>query len=295
MTNTDLLLVEPKRLESLLQEPDRASRLSGLLAGTDISPERFVGMTVQAIARQPKLLRCTRESVLLAVLSVAEMGLAPTGAYGGAWLVPYGDQCKYIIDWRGFLKLAYRSGILKDAYAKVVYEADEFRVIEGTNPQIIHEPNLDADRGNIAWYYAVAHLRNGGHVQHVMSAAEVEAIRDRQPRWESGPWGTDGPEMGRKTVIRNLFKYIPEAMTPELAQALEQEDAMDRVGPTNVTPISSRRARVMAALTGAETDAAGAEEVSPGQAPPEVEGDQAVDPDVPADDASMPEVPTDAS
>jgi recombination protein RecT len=247
---------QPRDLQASLEAADRAERLDALLLGTNIPRERFIGMTIQAVARQPKLLRCTRESVLLAVLSVAEMGLVPSGPYGGAWLVPYGDTAQYIVDWRGFLKMAYRSGQLRDAYAKVRYSDEEFMVTEGTVPMIHHVIELSHAIDAVpTHFYAVAHLTTGGHVQHVMSADEVWAIRDRQRNWQSGPWASDPLEMGRKTVVRNLFKYIPEAITPQLAQALEHEDALDAAPAPAVAPLSDRRQRLLARYAG--NDAAG--------------------------------------
>lgn len=279
---------QPKDMEKSLDQ--RADRLGQLLMGTGVDPERFVGMTVQALARQPSLLQCTQESVLLAVLSVAELGLVPNGPYGGAWLVPYGREAKWIIDWRGMLKLAYRSGILKDAYAEVRYSSEPFVVHKGTNPRIEHEyglvrPTEDA----VTHFYAVAHLRTGGHVQHVMTALEVEAIRNRQRNWQKGPWASDPLEMGRKTVVRNLFKYVPEAMTPQLAAALDHEDSLDTLEPVPVRVPTGRQARLLAAVGATET----ASEAGAGQngdtATDGQSADQGAAPEgTPADDPDLP-------
>jgi recombination protein RecT len=43
-----------------------------------------------------------------------------------------------------------------------------------------------------------------------------------------GPWATDYAEMGRKTVVRRLSKYIPKS--PELSHALEIEDRAEGFG-----------------------------------------------------------------
>lgn len=287
MTNT-VARWQPKDLEASIEQ--RGDRLDQLLAGTGIARDRFIGMTIQALAREPQLLQCTQESVLLSVLSVAEMGLIPSGAPGGAYLVPYGREASYIVAYPGLITMGMRSGVLKDIYGKARYEADEFDVREGSEPGIFHKPSLDGDRGNITHYYAVAHLRTGGLMQHVMTAAEVEAIRNRNKAWEHTPWRTDPVEMGRKTPVRNLMKYIPQALTPMQALMLEGEDR----GSATIEPmqLSSRRARILNRLTGGAetgaTDTETADEVKP-------HGEAETDPSAalggPADpDEGMPDV-----
>lgn len=253
MTDSIARFHDPKELEPILDR--RGDRLDQLLAGTGIPRERFIGMTIQAVARQPKVLQCTQDSIVLAVLTVAEMGLIPSGAPGGAYLVPYGAECGYIVAYQGLITMAMRSGVLIDVYGKPVYSADEFDVVEGTEPRIDHHPSLSGDRGTITHFYAVGHLANGGRQQHVMTLAEVEAIRDRNRQWEKGPWGTaDWIEMGRKTPVRNLMKYVPTALTPLQAQALEGEDRWADA-PAEPRQMSSRRQRLlMHAVGGAEPD-----------------------------------------
>ncbi len=272
-------MTEPRNLPARWEPNDfkaaierRGDRLDALLAGTGIDRERFIGMTIQALAREPKLLRCTQESVLLSVLSVAEMGLVPNGAPGGAYLVPYGTEAGYIVAYQGLITMGMRSGALRDIYGKVRYEGDEFEVTEGSTPGIYHKPTLDPDRGNVTHFYAVAHLRTGGQMQHVMTLAEVEAIRDRQRNWEKTPWGTaDWIEMGRKTPVRNLMKYIPQALTPMQATALAGEDRWLDAGEERPA-LSSRRQRVLAHVGGgAETAPVATEDANGNGTPAETE------------------------
>lgn len=291
MTQGQIARWQPSDLQASLQQEDRFDRLDALLAGTGITRERFVGMTVQAVAREPKLLRCTRDSVLLSVLSVAEMGLVPNGAPGGAHLVPYGTECGYIVAYQGLITMAMRSGVLKDIYAKARYEADEFDVTEGTNPGIYHKPSLNGDRGNITHFYAVGHLMTGGRMQHVMTQAEVEAIRNRNKQWERGPWATDPVEMGRKTPVRNLIKYIPQALNVVQAVALEGEDRWSEAAPA-VPAANSRLGRIQRRLTGgAEPDAAADEGSADGNGPEDSQDASAEALGGPPDeDKGMPEV-----
>lgn len=285
----------PKDYESMMLA--KQDRLTQLLAGSDVEPERFIGMVTQAIARQPRLLNpdVDKESVLLAVLSVAEMGLVPSGPFGGAWLVPYRDKksgkqkVQPIVDWRGFIKMAMRSGQLRGAWAHPAYEGDSFRYVLGDDPALMHHPTLNPDeRGNVTHFYAVAHLNSGERVFEVMTRGEVDAIRKRARASDEGPWVTDYIEMGRKTVVRKLFKYLPVAQTPQMAKALEEEDDWNGEPGALVAaaPMSDRRARLVSHMQGAETDAVSTEPSV--EAPPSAEPANDSDPAVGTGESSEP-------
>ena len=77
------------------------------------------------------------------------------------------------------------------------------------------------DRGAVIGFYAVAKLQGGGYSFEFMSTDEVNHIRDKAAEKNrakkdnqgrpiiTGPWLDNYVEMGRKTVLRRLFKYLP--------------------------------------------------------------------------------------
>lgn len=182
--------------------------------------DRMVKIALTAAAKNPKILDCSRESVLMSIMQAAELGLEPGGALGEGYLVPYGSTCQFIPGYRGLISLARRSGQIISIEAHLVREGDEFDFSLGLEPTLVHRPNLEKeDLGAIRFVYAVAKIRGGGTQHEVMSKAEIEAIRKRSRASGSGPWVTDYGEMARKTVIRRLFKYLPVSV--EMARALE--------------------------------------------------------------------------
>lgn len=184
-----------------------------------LSAERIMKIAVTAAWKNPKILDCTKESVMLSIMTAAELGLEPGGPLGSAYLVPYGSTCQLIPGYRGMIDLARRSGQIKSIEAHAVYEHDEFIVEFGIEPKLIHRPTLKAERGEVTAFYAVAQLVGGGVQYDYMTKADVEAIRKRSRAASSGPWVTDYNEMGKKTVIRRLFKTLPVSV--ELCRALE--------------------------------------------------------------------------
>lgn len=280
MSNTAIV---PRDYETLLARKE--DRIRALLAGSDLTPEAFIGMTVQALARDPSLMApdVDRDSLMLAILTTAEMGLTPTGA-GGTHLVAYRNKqtgkkdIQPITDWRGFIKMAMRSGQVTSVKAELVYEGDQFEVQLGDEPRLFHTPTLgtpgEPERGNVTHVYAVAHLANGDRVFEVMTAAEVNAVRDRTRVSDKSPWVTDPGEMARKTVIRRLFKYLPVAVNPVMLAALEREDALEAQLPAvTVARPTNRQQRLLTHATGAAVTEVLAEgdgkgEEAPGEATP---------------------------
>jgi recombination protein RecT len=193
--------------------------LPAIVAKT-LTPERLTRITLSALGRNDKLLRCTPTSVLRAVMDAASLGLEPTGgALGQAYLVPYGNEAQLIIGYRGFIALAQRTGCVLAVEARPVYEADYFVVEYGDSPKTTHRPSFDADPGELIAAYAIATLAGGVRLVEAMSRAQIDKIRARSRSRNNGPWVTDYDEMARKTVVRRAAKYWP--MSLDLSRALE--------------------------------------------------------------------------
>ena len=185
-----------------------------------LTADRMLKVALTSINKTPKLLGCTRESLMMSIMQAAELGLEPGGALGEGYLIPYGNQCQFIPGYRGLIALARRSGQIVSIESHVVHAADEFSCGLGLDPFLKHIPAWEeTDPGPLRFVYAVAKLKDGGTQFEVMSRTQVEAIRARSKASGSGPWVTDYEEMARKTVVRRLFKYLPVSV--EMAQALE--------------------------------------------------------------------------
>lgn len=198
-----------------------------------MTPERLIKVALTAYNKTPSLMNCTFESLFLAIMQAAELGLEPGGPLKHAHLVPYKDQCTLIVGYGGYIELARRSGEIESIEVHPVYERDRFTLKFGLNTVLEHEPFLDGDAGPMKLCYAVARLKGGGHQLEVMTYAQIKAIgdaqlakiRDERKRADS-PWNTSFSEMARKTLVRRIAKYLP--LSPEkaelLAKALELEN-----------------------------------------------------------------------
>lgn len=181
-----------------------------------IDPDRFTRVVLTQIRKTPKLSACEWPSLAAAVMQLAQVGLEPDGR--NAHLVPYGRECTPIIDYRGYMELARRSGQVADIYAEVVRDHDVFRQTLGLHRDLVHEP-ADGDRGDIVAVYAVVRFVNGGFSFVVLDRTQIDARRGRSKTATAShsPWKTDEEAMVLKTAIRALAKYLP--YSPEIANA----------------------------------------------------------------------------
>jgi len=193
-----------------------------------IGAERVLKAALTATIRTPKLLGCTQESWMESLMRASQLGLDCSGTLGAAYLVPYGQTCTFIPGYRGLIDLARRSGKILSIEAHPVYSKDKFRLVLGTSPVIEHQPYLAEDRGDtITCFYAVARLADGGTQVEHMTLADVRKIQAGSKAGRSGPWVDHFAEMGRKTVVRRICKYLP--MSAELEKALEWDNEADGI------------------------------------------------------------------
>ena len=96
-----------------------------------LEPERLARIALTEIRKNPKLLECSRESLLGAVMTAAQLGLEP-GVLGHAYLIPYWNnktksyEVQFQIGYKGLLDVVRRSGEITSISAHCVYENDEF-------------------------------------------------------------------------------------------------------------------------------------------------------------------------
>ncbi len=199
-----------------------------------LNPERLMKVAQIAATTTPALLKCDIPSLVGAIGQCAQMGLEPNTVLGHAYLVPFNTKRKdadgnerwvnsvqVIIGYKGLIDLARRSGQIISIAAHEVCEADKFELVYGLDEKLNHTPAM-GKRGSIIGFYAVAKLKDGGHCCEFMSVHQVQEIMAAtQSKGKYGPWKDHFVEMGRKTVIRRLSKYLPLSIEFQQAAALD--------------------------------------------------------------------------
>lgn len=173
-----------------------------------INSDRFVRIAITTIRQNPKLAQCNQESLLGALMVSAQLGLEP-GVLGQCYLIPYGRECQFQIEYKGMIELLRRSGQLKDIYAYSVYENDEFEMTYGLDRDLKHKPNLQ-NKGNFIGCYCVAVLKDDARAFEYMTKEEIEAHGKKFSKtYGNGPWKTDFEAMAHKTVVKKMLKWLP--------------------------------------------------------------------------------------
>jgi len=166
-----------------------------------------------------------------------QLGLVP-GPLGLVHFIPFGSEVVFLVGYRGYIELAYRSGLVKDVSAELVYEGEPFTAKLGTAPKIEHERNGPAGERAIVAAYAVAHLKSGGTVSRVIYEDDWEKARKRSQLGAKGkgPWADDFPAMVLKTAYRRLEPKLPKSPAAGLAEAWDEQPAEPVDDPAESVP-----------------------------------------------------------
>lgn len=224
--------MKPKQKIAYLLE-QRKGDIAKMLPGT-LNPERLLKVATLAVTTTPALLECDVSTLIGAIGQCAQMGLEPNTILGHAYLVPFNGSRKLpngqkewyksvqvIIGYKGLIDLARRSGQITSIAAHEVCKNDHFELAYGLEERLEHKPSME-ERGEIIGFYAVAKLVGGGYAFEFMSLNEVNKIKlGTQSKGAYGPWKDNFAEMGRKTAIRRLAKYLPLSIEFQTAAALD--------------------------------------------------------------------------
>lgn len=216
------------------QQPSPADGIKSLVAGyaeqfaktlpAGITGESYTRFCLTALTKTPALMSCTPESVMGCLLTLAGIGLVPDGRH--AHLIPYGNACTLILDYKGIIELMKQSGEVVRVHADVVRENDEFAYSMGEVQR--HSYQLGKDRGKAIGAYAFAKIQSGDMPSIVMDVAEIEAIRAKSKAKNSGPWVDFWDEMAKKTCVRRLSKYL--SIRPDVAEAIDKDEEFHSTG-----------------------------------------------------------------
>ena len=208
---------------------------------------RFMVAAKLAARTNSALLKCTAASWVNALMDCAQLGLIPDNR--NAALVPYAGKVKLQPMYQGLIDIAYRHGRVKKIIARNVYKGDDFNEQYGTTEEIRHIPKYP--RGSeITHTYAIAWLDNGEVQSEVMTADQVEAIKQRALKNKKGdsPWQTDEDEMRRKTVVIRLYKYLPKSAEMVTVMDRDYEAAGFEPGAVIDADAPDRTAQIVAGL-----------------------------------------------
>jgi recombination protein RecT len=175
-----------------------------------IDPAALIRFALMDFQKSKQLQKCSPESIYLALIACAQVGLEPGGIRQEAFIVPYGNTATFQLGYRGILRLARETPGVSKVSANVVYFRDDFDVDIGTDARVRHRPFLGEDRGEIVGAYAFAMFASGELDVEFMSRADLDKIKSTAKTTRSdSPWQLWEDQMFRKSPIRRLGKRLP--------------------------------------------------------------------------------------
>lgn len=188
--------------------------------------ERLTRITLTTLKTNPKLLECSIESLLGCVLTSAQLGLEPN-LLGSCYFIPYKGTVSFQIGYKGLIDLVTRKGEVTSIVAQEVRKGDYFHWEFGRNETLVHKPAPNNERGEIEYFYAYAHLKNGGFTFQVMHISEIEKVRNDYSisykyDQKGSIWVKHFEAMAIKTVIKKMVKLLPISVETQSAIANDE-------------------------------------------------------------------------
>jgi len=199
-----------------------------------IAVEKMIRVGLSCISSNPKLKECSAVSLFGALIQAAQLGLMPDSTLGECYFVPFANtrkgikECQIIIGYRGYIQLALRSKEVKKISARAVRSSDIFEYEYGTNEYIRHIPSSRyVPEEPLTHFYAIAQME-GCHNFIVMPNEEIQLVKKTIKYLDKdSPWHTHYAEIGKKTTVRRLSKFLPLSSEILTAQKL---DALSDLG-----------------------------------------------------------------
>lgn len=214
--------------------------------------EKYARQALTLFSENPKLQQASPITILSALMKASSLGLDLNPQLGQCYIIPYDNKKKTGNDWttvteaqfqigyRGAICLAQRSNRVARIAADVVRQGDMFDYSKGLFPKLDHKPG-DGERGEITHAYALANFTNGGYcfevwtigqiIKHAEDFSKSYYKIDYKTRKQiinpNSPWNTHFESMAKKTMIMQIWKYMPIETELLLAGAQDESTVRD--------------------------------------------------------------------
>ncbi len=212
------------------------TNLTDLLAGSNISPQKFKQMLINELERNVRLQEVFLKnpaSFFASALYCAELNLSPSSLVGEFFFTISGEKIKPILGYKGLVALLLRSDKVKKIWAEVVYNEDDFEYELGLEPKMVHVPNFNSIKtcDNIKCIYACAKIEDEV-VFKVMTLEEIKTIVEVLET-PSEYYFNDkkDPEkwLLKKVVLKQMSKLMPKE-DDRLLKAVSFDDNVEGGG-----------------------------------------------------------------
>lgn len=198
-----------KQITSNVSTRIREMQNDGLMIAPNYSVSNALSSAYYALKNAPGgnlLEKCTHDSIYNALLDMVTQGLSP--AKTQCYFVPYGNTVKLTRSYFGTMKVVKQLPEVKDIYAEVIYDGDDFKIKNenGRKVFVSHETDwMNADNP-IVGAYCIIEKEDGEKILTVMTKKEIDNswaqaktknVQNNFPQ-----------EMAKRTVINRAAKQF---------------------------------------------------------------------------------------
>jgi recombination protein RecT len=206
---------ESKKEKSLIKLLNHKQEIEKFLP-KHYNADIFLDQFANELTRFPQ---ARESSILGAMYRVAQIGLYPSEGYGYVYFnVDKFNDLQFMVGYKGYLELLYRSGKISACFGKVVYKGDAFDFILGTAPEIRHIPTAHSSDVDRVYFYIK--FTDGTVLADVMTEDKIKLIRTISGAY-SDFWDKHYETMAVKTVLMSLVKYTPISFELSIALSLD--------------------------------------------------------------------------
>lgn len=206
MTTTELT---QKQITSNVSTRIGEMQNEGLMIAPNYSVSNALSSAYYALKNSPSgnlLEKCTSESIYNALLDMVTQGLSP--AKTQCYFVPYGSTVKLTRSYFGTMKVVKQLPEVKDIYAEVIYEGDDFKIKNenGRKVFVSHDTDwMNADN-QIAGAYCIIEKEDGEKILTVMTKKEID--KSWAQAKTKNVHNNFPQEMAKRTVINRAAKQF---------------------------------------------------------------------------------------
>ena len=216
------------------------------VVGGEHAAKSYVSSVILAVANSKVLQNCNPQSIATAALRAATLQLSVDPATKQAYLVPYGNEAKLIVGWKGLYDMALRTGRYRYINVSPVPKGKTivFDIFTGA-PSIEYDESSNG--GWVASFQMTEKYGNNSKTVY-MSLEEIEEHKEQYSKgWQrkDSAWQTAPKAMQKKTVLRHLllnWGYFSETDRLQI-QSIEEDGVVDAEIMPDVVDGESRQRR----------------------------------------------------
>lgn len=210
--------------------------------GDEKQAMKFLSSVMADVQKTPKLIECEPMTLINSYMTMAQLGLMPSGVSGEAYVLPYAKntkvgnqwvstmQAQFQLGYQGLITLFYRAGG-QGLRTEIIRKNDKFTYVNGVAHHEIDFTMSNEERGPAIGAMAIATV-NGHELVKVMNSKDILGMGEKFSKsFKSShtPWNEESdPElwMWKKTVLKQLGKMLPKNETIFKAIAADNEDSI---------------------------------------------------------------------